>query len=140
MTERPKFKFALAETLLGLAVAGLFVLAVVLIAERLKPPPVVFSAYVVTDSPPMMIAEAKRRNIDGCSNGIQAEIRDHSGSVTRLPVPARTISGAFSRYPLVIPADVPRGSYQVHIRETVLCSGEALETIDTPWLPLKVVK
>lgn len=133
-----RLKFGLAETFLGLAVGGLAILAVVLTAERLKPSPVEFTSFLVIDNPPVMIAQAKRRNIDGCANGIQAEIRDNGDSVTRLPVPARTISGSFSRYPLVIPDSVPRGAYQVHIRETVNCPGETLKTIETPWLPLEI--
>ena len=133
-----RVKFAFAEVLLSLAVAGMIILGVFLIMERLKPAAVEFSSFLVIDYPPVLIAEAHRRNVDGCSNGIQADIRDNSGSITRLPVPARTIAGSFSRYPLVIPDGVPAGAYQVHIREIVACPGETLQTIDTPWLPLEI--
>lgn len=137
-------RFNAMEIMLGLSAAGLFVLAVVMTADRMKPPPMIFEAVSIVNSPIAkgellyVVAETRRRDLDGCTNGVQVDVRDLGGAITRLPVPSREIDGNVSRYDLVVPATVAPGSYGVRIRETWYC-GERPRVVETPWLSMTVL-
>lgn len=126
------------ETMLVCSAGALVVLAGAVLYPTVSPPILAFTSFEVVDAPPVVIAGAKRRPADGCTNGPQAEIRDRKGVVTRLPVPARSVSGNTSIYPLVIPAGLASGRYAVKVRESFLCPGRDPQIIESPWLPLEV--
>lgn len=126
------------ETMLVLSFLSLLILAAVVLAPIFMPAPLRFTAFQIVDNPPAVIATTMRRNVDGCTNGPQADLMDSKGVLTRLPVPARSVSGNTSIYPLVIPVGLPRGKYAVQVRENFLCAGRDPQIIESPWLPLVV--
>jgi len=131
-------RFGIGETLLGLSVVGLVTIASILAGRALETAPLRYSAFEVVDTPPGVIATAIRRDTEGCTNGPQADLMDAKGSITRLPVPARTVQGSTSIYPLIIPEGVARGRYAVQVRENFLCAGREPQIIESPWLPLEI--
>lgn len=120
--------------LLWLSVAGLVALAIFLLARAFEPPRVEWKSLrvdTVYGSTLTIDAETIRRSTDGCSTGVQADLRS-GGSITRLSAPVRTLSGDHSRYDLVLPV-LPEGLHQVQLREIANCGGEP-EVNETPWI------
>lgn len=126
------------ETMLTLSVLALLALAAIVLSPRFLPPPLTFTSFEVVNSPPGVIAGTRRRQAEGCTNGPQADLMNARGSITRLPVPARSVQGSTSIYPLIIPDGVARGRYSVQVRENFLCAGREPQIIESPWLPLEI--
>lgn len=131
-------RIRLIETMLVLSVVALAALAAIVLSPYFTPAPLRFSAFQVVDYPPAVIATTKRLNVTGCTNGPQADLMDDKGVLTRLPVPARSVRGQTSIYPLVIPESLSRGKYAVQVRENFLCAGRDPQIVESPWLPLVV--
>lgn len=136
-------KFDVGWLMLGLSVAGLMGLAIYLTSQALKPPPVRFEAIKIMNSPVkppsklFVVAETKRRLEESCTNGVQIDTRNDAGSILRLPVPAREVSGDVSRYSIVIPEETAPGMYDLKIRETSYCGGSP-QIVESPWLAFEV--
>jgi len=131
-------RIRIIESMLVLSVLAMTVLGVIILSPNFLPAPLKFTSFQVVDYPPAVIATGHRKDIRGCTNGPQADLMDSRGEITRLPVPARSISGSTSIYPLVIPEGMARGRYAVLIRESFLCAGRDPRIIESPWLPLEV--
>lgn len=134
----------LTGTLVALALAfaalGYFVFR-----GLLEPPPVKFSSIEILNSPVrppeklFVVAETERRDESDCTNGVQVDTRNESGSILRLPVPAREVHGSFSRYSIVIPEETVAGKYDLKIRETSYCGGPP-KIVESPWLAFEVAE
>jgi hypothetical protein len=136
-------KVSIGEVLLGLSVAGLFILMVVLTYSRVQPPPVKFEGLAVVNprihsrDVMQVIAEVTRREANGCTNGVQAEAVDASNRVIRLPVPTREIAGNRSVYSIEM-VDIEPGSYRLKLREVVYCSGSP-KIAESNWTVFEVL-
>lgn len=125
----------------GLALAGVAVVVGVLGYERLSGPPLTLSAVYVSEAFPgqsfAIRAEAIRKPSEGCTNGVQVELRSVSNSIIRLPVPAREIDGDVTEYIVELPKETTPGNYGVKVRETFNCGGSP-KVEETPWQRLVV--
>lgn len=80
------------------------------------------STPIVTADKLSISAEARRRPIDGCTNGPQIELKKGIEDV-RLPVPTRTIRGTISLYETDLIRPLSPGKYTIKLRESVICPG-----------------
>lgn len=131
-------RIRIIETMLVVSVVSLVALAAIVLSPYFMPAPLRYLAFQVIDAPPAVIATTKRLNVEGCTNGPQADLMDAGGVLTRLPVPARSVRGQTTVYPLVIPDGISRGRYAVQVRENFLCAGRDPQSVESPWLPLVV--
>lgn len=81
-------------------------------------------------------AEARRRPIEGCTNGPQMELK-RGVEVIRLPVPTRTIVGTISTYETVLVEPLQPGKYTIKLRESVICPG-LTEVAESPGIEFEV--
>lgn len=125
----------------GLALVGVAVVVGVLGYERLSGPPLKLSAVYVGEARPgesfAIRAEAIRGDSEGCTNGVQVELRSVSNSIIRLPVPAREIDGDVTEYLVELPKETQPGNYGVKVRESFNCGGSP-KVEETPWQRLVV--
>lgn len=133
-----------AQIMLGLSAAGLLAFSGIMIARALEPPPVRFLSLEVVNPRVQstellnVVAETERRSTPDCVNGVQIELRDSSGAQTRLPIPAREISGNLSSYAIVIPEGTTPARYQMLVREIFTCSN-SVRQVEAPWLPIEIL-
>ena len=126
----------------GLALVGVAVVVGVLGYERLSGPPLRLSAVYVGEGRAgesfAIRAEAIRGESDGCTNGVQVELRSSvSNSIIRLPIPAREIDGDVTEYLVELPKETQPGNYGVKVRESFNCGGSP-KVEETPWQRLVV--
>lgn len=117
---------------------GVVILIGFLVWRATQPPRLVYeslSVQHVTPASAEVVAVTKRRPSEGCTNGIQADLRSN-GVLARLPVPLRTQAANVSRYALVLP-NLRSGQYEVKVRETFNC-GNGARPVETPWLRMTV--
>lgn len=131
-------RIRLIETMLVCSIVAMTVLACIVLAPLFVPPPLSFTSLDVAEGPTRVIAGTQRRGAEECTNVIHADLMNADQVVTRLPVPARTVKGSISVYPLVIPVTVVPGHHFVQVRETFLCAGRDPQVVESPWLPLEV--
>lgn len=134
-----KFPAILSAMIIAVAM-GLVALGFVAFRSILAPPPITFDSVAVEDVTPYsarVVAVVERAPLpDGCTNGIQADVRKFTEPPTRLPVPLRTQDrSGRSVYALVLPQLY--GRYEVQVRETFLCS-DRLRVIKTPWVRMDI--
>lgn len=126
--------------LLGLAVAAL----ITIIVHRFTAPPMMTFDAISTQTKPasaaspfIVKARTPRRDAEGCTNGIQIEVKDARGELTKLQIPPRTIDGDLSTYSLIIPESLQSGRYALKLRESFYCGG-APEIVEAPWVFIEV--
>lgn len=125
---------------LGLSLAGL---AAVVVSDAMRPPSLVWTAVIVANSPVsdgrlVVDAETKRRPTEGCTNGVQADIR-RGDAITRLAAPERSLKAdGEARYEVSLPDDIAVGAYSVRLRETFNCGGKP-EQVESAWVAFEVV-
>lgn len=135
----------LAEIMLGVALGGLLLIGGFLTARAMEPPRLQWEALRVVNAPVaerklIIEAETMRRDSTECTNGVQADMRDRAGVVTRLPAPVRELQpNGDARYEVALPEDVLPGFYGVRLRESFYCDGRP-DTVVAPWLEFQVVK
>ena len=130
-----------AEVMLLFAFIGVLGLGGLILFRTLSQP-VSFESIEVKNSPragDLLIVEAtvKREPIDGCTNGVQIDVRDQNGVEARYPIPTRQVAGVFTRYAIVVPEVANVGDHQLRVRETVYC-GWWPKTAETPWITFTV--
>jgi len=128
--------FVVVLMALGLAAATVWI---TIALAALEPTPLVWqgiSTPVVSGQAVTVVAEVKRAPEGDCSNTFQMDMRD-GGSITRLPVPTRTIEGRLSTYESVFAAPPSPGPHQMRLRENYFCDG-VLKSIESPWIGFMV--
>lgn len=128
----------IAEAMLGLSLAGIIALGAFFAARASAPPRLVYESVAVKNITPVsaeVLSETRRRSTEGCTNGIQADLRAN-GVIARLPVPLRAQTPGMSSYALVLP-NLTAGEYEVKVRESFICRG-TVRTVETPWLTFRV--
>lgn len=122
----------------GIAFVGVLMVLIALLWRSLQPPPLTYDSLSirnVTTESAEVVARTTRRASNGCTNGIQADLRSE-GIVTRLPVPLRAQTRGITSYALVLPS-LRAGVYEIKLRESFICQ-DSLDTIETPWMALEV--
>lgn len=125
----------------GLAFVGVAGVVGMVAYEHLSSAPLKLEAIYVGDAiageTVAIRADAIRRPYDGCTNGVQIELKSVSGSIIRLPVPAREIAGNVTEYLVEVPKETAAGNYGVKVRETFNC-GSAPKVVESPWQRITV--
>lgn len=127
----------------GTAALAVVVTAVALAVAATRPPSLVWESIDVLPDPVrdgqvVIAAVARRAQNEGCTNGIQAEMRTPGASVVRLDPPVREAAAdGTSIYTVDLPKATAPGSYQVRLRETFNCGGRP-EAVESPWLTFGV--
>jgi len=130
--------------MLGASAVGILALGGIYITRALQPAPISFEGIEVlnprvTDDELLVVrAVTPRRNVPGCVNGVQIDLRNEMGSILRLPIPAREITRDRSDYSIVIPQGTMPGRYQMKVREVFTCV-DGVEAVEAPWVPMEVV-
>jgi len=134
-----------AETMLALAFVGVLIMAGFILTRAFEPPRLTWVALRVVNAPVadrklIVQAETKRRDSVQCTNGVQADMRSFSGTITRLPAPVRALQqNGDARYELELPENITAGTYGVRLRESFYCSGSPDSAV-APWLEFQVVR
>lgn len=130
--------------MLGASAVGILALGGIYTARALQPPPVIFESIEVvnpsvTDDELLYVkARTLRREVEGCVNGVQIDLKSEIGNILRLPIPAREVGRDFSQYAIVIPQGTTPGDYQLMVREVFTCV-DGVEAVETPWVPMRVL-
>lgn len=130
------------DRLLPWIVAGIVGLAcmatgALYLTEAMRRPPVRFEAVTIyqSDAAQVVVAAEITRDDQGCTNGMQADLR-HKDTVTRLPSPQRTENSVGQAFYRVTLPNVLPGSYQIQIRELSFCPD--VRVSEAPWLTFEV--
>ena len=134
-----KLKFDPLIAIAGAALLGVVILAGLFVGRALEPARLEWQSVAiqnVTSVSAEFVANTRRRPIEGCTNGIQADLRTPDGVIARLPVPLRAQTPDMSSYALVLP-DLQAGRYETKVRESFICKN-TFETIESPWVAFEV--
>lgn len=117
---------------------GVVILIGFLVWRATQPPRLTYESLSVRNVTPVsaeVVATTVRRPIEGCTNGIQADLKA-KGVVARLPVPLRAQTPGRTSYALVLPS-LRSGPYEVKVRESFICPGK-VQTVESPWIAFEV--